>query len=64
MGLDPGPAKPVVMLSQYMYPERNSTGELLTSLAVGLAGGGFAVTAYCAQPTYFAGSTPGEARLS
>lgn len=58
MGLDPTPPKPVVILSQYMYPERNSTGELLTSLATGLAAGGFAVTAYCAQPTYFAGSKP------
>src|SRR5258708_17895059 len=63
MGLDPAPPKPLVILSQYMYPERNSTGELLTSLATGLADGGFAVTAYCAQPTYFAGSTPVDRTL-
>jgi glycosyltransferase involved in cell wall biosynthesis len=63
MGLDPAPPRPVVMLSQYMYPERNSTGELLTSLATGLAASGFPVTAYCAQPTYFAGSTPVDRTL-
>ncbi len=43
----------VVILSQFMYPERNSTGELLSSLASGLVSAGFEVTAYCAQPSYF-----------
>jgi glycosyltransferase involved in cell wall biosynthesis len=59
----PGPHRPVVILSQYMYPERNSTGELMTSLATGLAANGFAVTTYCAQPTYFRGSETVSSKL-
>jgi glycosyltransferase involved in cell wall biosynthesis len=50
---DRASSKHVLILSQYMYPEQNSTGGLLTSLAVGLAEQGFNVTAYSAQPTYY-----------
>ena len=46
-------AAPVVLLSQYIFPEGNATGDLLTSLAVGLVRRGISVTAYAAQPTYF-----------
>lgn len=54
----------VVILSQYIYPESNSTGELMTSLATGLVENGFQVTAYSAQPTYFGGSRPVPRRLT
>src|SRR5438105_2395823 len=47
-----GPTR-VILLSQYMFPESNATGDLMTSLAMGLAASDFVVTAYCAQPSYF-----------
>jgi glycosyltransferase involved in cell wall biosynthesis len=43
----------VILLSQYMFPESNATGDLMTSLAMGLAANGFVVTAYSAQPSYY-----------
>lgn len=53
-----------MIVSQYMFPERNATGELLTSLGTGLVANGFAVTAYCAQPTYYVNSKPVERKLN
>ncbi|HEY8749995.1 MAG TPA: glycosyltransferase family 4 protein [Tepidisphaeraceae bacterium] len=46
-------SRPVVILCQFLFPEMNATGELLTSLGTGLAGRGMTVTAYAAQPSYF-----------
>ena len=47
--------KRLLMLCQYIYPEHNSTGELVTSLAVGFVQAGFDVIAYSAEPTYYEG---------
>lgn len=43
----------VILLSQFMFPEMNATGQLMTSLSTGLAQRGTTVIAYAAQPSYF-----------
>ncbi len=50
--MDQNPIR-LILLSQYFYPERNATAELLTALAVDLARHNVCVTVYAAQPTYF-----------
>jgi glycosyltransferase involved in cell wall biosynthesis len=46
-------ANQVIVLSQFMFPESNATGHLLTTLAVGLVRKGVTAKAYCARPSYY-----------
>lgn len=54
----------VAILSQFIHPEDNATGQLMTALGVGLVQRGAKVTAYAAQPNYFSGAKRTPLRIN